>query len=322
MQDAVAAAGAQTRLYTNEYNIFNYANDPNGGAADNYANWYRRNIENINNAGYGQVVTGVGVQYIADARTGISQAHSPARIEQVLQNLSVTGLPITLTEFSVPAVSGGVTTTEQRSAQIYNESLRMMYGSPQATSFLIWEAWPPATTDNTTIIDANWNLRASGQALVDLLNSWTTPTQSLLVGADGTVDFSGFYGDYEITIGSQTFDLSLLKGTEAYSLIVAPGDYNGDGSVDAADYTLWRDTLGSNEDLRADGNGDRVVDSSDYDIWKSAFGTESSLGAAAVGPAGKMAPEPATVGLLLVGCMLFTRRNRRTSRAQLRGYLR
>ena len=84
----------------------------------------------------------------------------------------------------------------------------------------------------------------SGQALVDLLNAWTTPTQNLLVGPDGTIDFTGFYGDYEITIGGQTFDLSLLKGTQAYSLIVAPGDYNGDGTVDAADYTVWRNTLG------------------------------------------------------------------------------
>ena len=36
-----------------------------------------------------------------------SNAHSPARINQVLQNLSVTGLPITLTEFSVrPSPTG------------------------------------------------------------------------------------------------------------------------------------------------------------------------------------------------------------------------
>ena len=33
-----------------------------------------------------------------------------------------------------------------------------------------------------------------------------------------------------------------------------PGDYNANGTVDAADYTIWRDTLGSTTDLRANGD--------------------------------------------------------------------
>jgi endo-1,4-beta-xylanase len=195
VQDAVVAAGADTRLYTNEYNVLQFANNPDGGAPDSYANWHRRHVEEVNNAGFGEVVTGIGLQYAVDARTSNTQVHSTARIQQVLQNLSVTGLPMSLTEFSVSPTSGGVTTSEQRSAQIYNETLRMFFGTPQATSFLIWEPWPPATTDNTTIMDANWNLRASGQALVDLLNAWTTPAQNLLVEPDGTINFTGFYGE-------------------------------------------------------------------------------------------------------------------------------
>jgi hypothetical protein len=234
------------------------------------------------------------VQYNIDPRTSSAQVHSPARIAEVMQNLSVAGLPISLTEFAVQPSAGGVTTSQARSAQVYYESLRMLFGTPQATSFLIWEAWPPATSDNTTIVDANWNLTQSGQALVDLLDAWTTPTQNLFVGADGTIDFSGFYGDYEVTVGGQTFILSFQKGTQAYSLVVAPGDYNGDGKVDAADYTVWRDTLGSADDLRADGNGNLVIDNGDFEIWKSAFGTNYGVGAAA----STSVPEP-SLGLLL-----------------------
>lgn len=51
------------------------------------------------------------------------------------------------------------------------------------------------------------------------------------------------------------------------------GDYNGDGVINIADYTVWRDSLaatGSN--LPADGNGDLVVDQMDYNVWKNAFG--------------------------------------------------
>ena len=51
-----------------------------------------------------------------------------------------------------------------------------------------------------------------------------------------------------------------------------PGDYNRDGVVGAADYTIWRDTLGSTTDLRADGDGSGAVDMNDYIYWKDRFG--------------------------------------------------
>ncbi len=55
-----------------------------------------------------------------------------------------------------------------------------------------------------------------------------------------------------------------------------PGDFNGDGRVDAADYTVWRDNFGSSASLN--GNGDEsgmsvgVVDGADYTHWRSNFG--------------------------------------------------
>lgn len=49
------------------------------------------------------------------------------------------------------------------------------------------------------------------------------------------------------------------------------GDFNGDGVVDAADYTVWRNSVGGT-DLAADANGDQLVDARDYHIWKAHFG--------------------------------------------------
>lgn len=52
------------------------------------------------------------------------------------------------------------------------------------------------------------------------------------------------------------------------------GDYNLDGTVDAADYTIWRDTLGDSVTAGegADGNGNGIIDSLDYDEWVSNYG--------------------------------------------------
>jgi hypothetical protein len=59
------------------------------------------------------------------------------------------------------------------------------------------------------------------------------------------------------------------------------GDYNQSAKVDAADYVLWRMTLGTNvaPNSGADGNGNGVVDQADYDVWRTHFDTATqSLG--------------------------------------------
>jgi len=55
-------------------------------------------------------------------------------------------------------------------------------------------------------------------------------------------------------------------------LPIYPGDANADGIVDAADYTVWRNTLGSQTDLRADFDHSGTVDTPDYGVWKAHFG--------------------------------------------------
>jgi hypothetical protein len=53
--------------------------------------------------------------------------------------------------------------------------------------------------------------------------------------------------------------------------VAAVGDFNRDGNVDAADYSIWRDTNGSTTDLRADANGDGRIDQADGDAWRTSF---------------------------------------------------
>jgi hypothetical protein len=83
----------------------------------------------------------------------------------------------------------------------------------------------------------------------------------------------------------------------ATARIALPGDFNADNAVDAADYVVWRDSLGqTGANLPADGDGSTTIDLADYNIWRANFGRTPSSGSIANGTV----PEPATVGLLII----------------------
>lgn len=60
---------------------------------------------------------------------------------------------------------------------------------------------------------------------------------------------------------------------------VLPGDYNVDGIVDAIDYAIWRETLGSSitSYAGADGDGDGLVGPEDLDVWRAHYGATPAL---------------------------------------------
>jgi len=87
---------------------------------------------------------------------------------------------------------------------------------------------------------------------------------------------------------------------------VVLGDYNGNGTVDAADYVVWRDNPAS---LINEGASIGMVDQADYDFWKANFG-QPAVGSGAI-VAGAV-PEPGALSLLAIaaaaGVMRFTNR--------------
>jgi mannan endo-1,4-beta-mannosidase len=73
-----------------------------------------------------------------------------------------------------------------------------------------------------------------------------------------------------------------------------PGDFSRDGIVNAADYSIWRDTMGqTGTGLAADGNANNQIDVGDYDIWRANFGNSASGTAT-----GSAVPEPTSILLL------------------------
>ncbi len=143
-----------------------------------------------------------------------------------------------------------------------------------------------------------YNYAGDGIATVDD----ATRTESLLLETEPitTLGIQSFDLDpafFQTQINLQTYGGLLIRGSEngqqmqfrtsefaatppKLTLTFTPpdeplpalGDYNGNGYADTADYTIWRNTLNSASDLRADGDNDGMVGPSDYAVWKNAFG--------------------------------------------------
>ena len=156
---------------------------------------------------------------------------------------------------------------------------------------------------NTGILYVNGVPRVAGQILLDpsdISPSFAYIGESLW-SQDPTLN--GSIADFQI------YDYA-LHPTQVLSLAqsLQTGDFNGDGVVDAADYTVWRDNVGA-EGLAAfssgDGNGDGVVDEADYAVWVSHFG--QIIGG---GPRSTAVPEPASIicALLLATHSVVRRR--------------
>jgi hypothetical protein len=115
--------------------------------------------------------------------------------------------------------------------------------------------------------------------------------------------WSGVGGNHEnrFAFGSiipSTGGIANFRETNTYILSPPPtptqqGDFNSDGFVNLADYSLWRDSLGSTTLLAADANGNGRIDTLDYTVWKSHFGSRLASGAAAV--VGETVPEPSAL---------------------------
>lgn len=97
----------------------------------------------------------------------------------------------------------------------------------------------------------------------------------------------------------------------ALELFVTPGDFNHDGAVDAADYVVWRNELGSQ------------YTATDYDVWRANFGRALPAGVD-INRTGSTppivgrehiytssAPEPSSAWLVIIGYIVVVPVDRR-----------
>jgi hypothetical protein len=151
------------------------------------------------------------------------------------------------------------------------------------------------STDGATVLSlANSNAAGIAETISNLMLPSAGKYYAKVTGADDTI---------------QMYELAL---TATSTLL---GDYNHNGVVDAADYIVWRNSLGQSiaAGTGADGNGDGLITQADYDMWRSHFGqTASGSGSALAGFGPASVPEPgiATFGLISLAALTVVRSRR------------
>jgi GH35 family endo-1,4-beta-xylanase len=362
VQTAANNAGADVNLFANEYNVIQGSAaryDPTTFAAsgtDSYANWYSQYINQVNNSGQGKVITGAGIEWYQGG--SVTPA---ATYQQVLQNLSVQGVPISIPE-------GGVNSsiTPTNAVQAVDDVMRMMYGTPNAQSYFLWSTWAGATDPNfegsSVMVDSNWNLTAVGKRYEYLFGQGTDPTatgaqeqnngsgvntapwntadQTVSANPDGSINFSGVYGEYAVKVGSVTYgvvDFSKGPNNTPVETLWVKGDFDMDGKLTNADMQALLNALKglnnsptgldgyqaahnmSNEEFLAicDVNGDGYVNLKDLSSLQQLLVSGVQIGNGIFGGGGSLAavPEPASGVLAAIsfGLVMFgIRRRRRT----------
>jgi len=124
-------------------------------------------------------------------------------------------------------------------------------------------------------------------------SDFRTISDLTLVSANGHSNgwISGFNN-----VGQIAFWASFTDGTQGVfvsnKVATVPGDFNFDGTVDAADYVAWRKGLRT------------LYSPSHYDIWRANFGSSLGSGSGSALPSAESlsaaVPEPATLALLIL----------------------
>jgi len=199
----------------------------------------------------------------------------------------------------------------------------------------------PGNSPGTLTVDGNYNQGSGGTLAIQIGGIQPGVEHDVLnvlgdASLAGTLDVSlidgftpsggntfkvltaaGELTDAGLTLGGSaaaSFTMSVDTTNDWIMLMTAGaglvGDFNGNGTVDAADYTIFRDNLGGDSAvLGGNGSGEATVVVADYDLWKQNFGSSGTGSSAAV-------PEPTAVLLVLFGLswvLLLKLRSRQTN---------
>ncbi len=174
-------------------------------------------------------VEGIGIQFhTSRAAMFKAEPYSPDHLAGVYQRLGRLGLPLYITEITIPGI-GEEGPAEQ--AAIVADLYRLWFSTPDMAGVTWWNLADGTAYENENkalggLLDKDMNPKAAYQALDRLINhDWKTKLTARTDTA-GTARFRGFFGEYvvRVVVGDrrQEFTINLLRnGQNQHRLIVA-----------------------------------------------------------------------------------------------------
>ncbi len=169
--------------------------------------------------------------------------------------------------------------------------------------------WFFSTRDNSANLDAqNGGFTVFGRVIGDGLDVVDAIASQQLVNAGGAFTQLPVLDTF-VSPNILRSDLVLINTVTR--LTFTDGDYDFDGDVDLDDLGVWESQYGASlriadhtgaslsTRMEADGNGDGVVDAADYTVWRDSFNAASVATAV---------PEPAGLVMALFGLSIAARR--------------
>jgi autotransporter-associated beta strand protein len=205
---------------------------------------------------------------------------------------------------SIPVANGGLTKAGAGTLALTNSNSYAGATAVQAGTLSLSFA---SLANAADVLISNGAALKLGFAGSDVVHALFLNGVSQPAGTWGAVG-SGAQFTSPLITGTGILQVSAFVGTPL------GGDFNADGQVNGADLAIWQTNHGLSgaSQSQGDANGDSMVDGADLLVWQNQLGQLPASAAASA-----TVPEPASLGLLLVGAAMVCR-SRRTRTAESR----
>ena len=251
------------------------------GADDGASFFFTGDIDDV--GVYNGVLTATEIQNVAD--NGVA-AFAVLRLELEVNTatgaatlVNSAGAALDVNQYEILSAGGSLSTAGWDSIEDNGQN-----GMPQGTGS--GDGWEELGTANANFV---------GEAYLQDDSTIGVPTTvalgNLFNPGVGTQDLEFFY---------RTSDGSIIEGIVSYSSSSTPGDFDGDGDVDGADFLTWQV-----------GFPTAPHDAAGYALWESNYGFGSGPGNGSL--SGSAVPEPSTIvlfGLVSLIGLVATKRRR------------